>query len=138
MTAREILKFTRTAGVVLEARGDRLHVEAPAGAVTRELRDALARRKAELLELLEAGTDRYVTLRPMPGVGALTVPVAALRLAWALEARGYDLTRTPGGDVRVTPTAGLTAEDRAGLRCWAQPLAALVAYVERIGAEVPA
>ena len=41
MTATEILTAARTAGIRLEARGERLHVEAPAGALTPTLRDQL-------------------------------------------------------------------------------------------------
>ena len=38
MTAIEILNYVKSAGILLAARGDRLHVEAPAGAVTPALR----------------------------------------------------------------------------------------------------
>lgn len=53
MTAREIHAEIRMLGGRLKARGDRLYVDVPAGAVTPELKARLADRKAELLKLLE-------------------------------------------------------------------------------------
>jgi hypothetical protein len=52
MTIHELLTATRTAGIQLEARGSRLHVEAPAGAMTDALRSELKRRKPDLLPVL--------------------------------------------------------------------------------------
>jgi len=53
MTApTELLADLKRRGVILEAIGDRLRVDAPAGMLTPELRQALVVHKAELLELL--------------------------------------------------------------------------------------
>ena len=122
MTADEILAVAQHAGVRLSARGDRLHVQAPAGALTPELRAALARHKAELLALLSpAGTA--VMLR-----GGLTVPMPALQLAWSLEDR--DIRLTTGADHQLVVPAGapLTEADRAGLARWRLHLAAIAEY----------
>ena len=52
MTVAEILTATAQLEVVLAARGETLHVEAPAGRLTPELRAALTTRKAELVAVL--------------------------------------------------------------------------------------
>lgn len=51
MSALALIRQCRDAGIQLQARGDRLHVKAPAGSVTPELRQALTDHKAELLTL---------------------------------------------------------------------------------------
>ena len=56
MTAQEILAEIRNLGGRLEARGDRLHVEAPLGKVTPELKTRLALHKVELMNLLQDGS----------------------------------------------------------------------------------
>ena len=71
MTVADILTATAQLGVVLDALGKTLHVEAPVGVLTPELRVALAQRKDELLVLL-APSEEYVTL-----VGGLTLPLPA-------------------------------------------------------------
>ncbi len=53
MNARLLLSDLRGAGVNLTPRGDGLHVDAPAGALTEALRDSLAENKEALIELLE-------------------------------------------------------------------------------------
>jgi hypothetical protein len=52
MTLAEVLAATHDAGIVLEARGETLHVEAPRGAVTPELRTALTAHKRTLLDVV--------------------------------------------------------------------------------------
>ncbi len=54
MTAHEILTEIRSLGGHLEARGDRLHVEAPEGAVTQELKAELARNKPAVIAYLSS------------------------------------------------------------------------------------
>ncbi len=71
MTNRELLTTCHDAGIVLAASGDRLHVEAPAGALTAELRLALSARKADLLPVL----DRLEAMRATRG----QAPVAVAR-----------------------------------------------------------
>ncbi len=55
MTAHETLKAARARGITIQVAGDKLHI-APAAAVDRALRDALAAHKAELLKLLGGAT----------------------------------------------------------------------------------
>ena len=52
MTPAELVTETRRAGIVLQSDGDRLHVDAPVGALKPELRQTLAARKPELLVIL--------------------------------------------------------------------------------------
>lgn len=52
MSAVALIRQCRAAGIRLQARGDRLHFDAPAGAMTPELRQRLAENKAGLLAAL--------------------------------------------------------------------------------------
>lgn len=52
MNASTLLEDLRRLEVALEAEGDLLHVDAPAGAITDDLRAALEENKGRLLELL--------------------------------------------------------------------------------------
>ena len=70
MSALALLRDLRSAGAVLEARGDRLHVDAPAGLITPEMRVSLARHKPELLAML---------------AGNLLLPLTALFFAAGLS-----------------------------------------------------
>lgn len=51
-TARDLIQHATRAGIRLEARGDRLRVEAPRGTMTPALHHLLSSHKAELLEEL--------------------------------------------------------------------------------------
>jgi hypothetical protein len=53
MSAHEILQELRNLGARLEARGDRLRINAPGGTITPELKAKLAEKKAEILKRLE-------------------------------------------------------------------------------------
>ena len=65
--------------------------------------------------------------------GGLAVPLEPLRLAWALEHRGYAF-RVEGDDLLVSPCDGLTADDWQRLRRWKPDLCALVAYCAQVEA----
>jgi hypothetical protein len=52
MSVGALLEDLRRRDVTLEAKGDLLHVDAPAGVMTDELRDALVENKGRLLGLL--------------------------------------------------------------------------------------
>ena len=52
MIASALLEDLRRQDVILEAVGDRLHVDTPAGVMTEELQAALAENKGRLLESL--------------------------------------------------------------------------------------
>lgn len=51
MSAVALIRQCHDAGIRLQARGDRLHIVAPAGTVTPELRQRLTEHKADLLAL---------------------------------------------------------------------------------------
>src|SRR4051794_10285573 len=97
MTTADLVVLARTYGILLEARGEKLFVDAPAGALTPELRSALVRHKPALLALY-ARVTQFATLR-----SGLTVPAAALRLALDLEQRGYSLTLNAYRQVVIAP-----------------------------------
>jgi len=59
--------------------------------------------------------------------GRLTLPLAAVRLALALEARGLRL-EVDGQDILVGPRELLTDEDRAQLRRWKAHVLAILSY----------
>jgi hypothetical protein len=92
MTLRELLTETRSAGIQLEARGDRLHVEAPQGTVSDALRAELKRRKAELLPVvwrLAAMRQLAIDARGPPSTlgrrraaGPVTASRAGIRWKW--------------------------------------------------------
>jgi hypothetical protein len=54
MNAPMLLETLQASGVLLEARGDRLHIEAPQGTLNDEMLDQVRQSKAELLALLSA------------------------------------------------------------------------------------
>jgi hypothetical protein len=58
MTSLELLTTLRNLGVMLTPWVDRLRVDAPAGMLTDELRDALRTHKTALLDLVEAFEER--------------------------------------------------------------------------------
>ena len=122
MSLEEVLDVTARLGVVLEARGDKLHVVAPRGVVTPELRDALACHKPALLDRLQPAAQ-YVALR-----GGLTVPKAALLLVLDLERRGFRLSLDTDQQFHIEPAAGLTEADRAAIHRWRLHLGAIVQY----------
>ena len=57
MTFNETLAELYRRGVVLEPNGDKLRYRAPRGAMTSELRDAMAENKAEILSTLRRVGD---------------------------------------------------------------------------------
>ncbi len=81
MSADELLIELKARGVSLEVDGDRLRVDAPKGAVTPELREALAAHKAEVLALLTITEDEIdwrvkAMLPQVPASGAIPFLVA--------------------------------------------------------------
>lgn len=72
MNAIALIRQCKATGIQLQARGDRLHVEAPAGSLTPELRQALADHKAELMGL-------HATRKRLVGIAAsLGIPRAVV------------------------------------------------------------
>lgn len=88
MRPSELLKNLRSLGVELSLNGEKLHVEAPSGVLTPELREELRIHKLELLSILRYGT-----------------PAAWLYLHIGRE------VRTPGGE----GTLWQVFRDRAGV-----------------------
>jgi len=72
VSAVALIRQCRDAGIRLQARGDSLHVVAPAGTVTPELRPRLTEHKADLLAL-HAIRDRLLAL-----AGRLGIPRAVV------------------------------------------------------------
>jgi hypothetical protein len=66
--------------------------------------------------------------------GGLTLPVAALQLAWSLEARGIHMG-IDGDMLTIGPRELLTEADRAVIRRWRLHLLAIVAYAADSGQE---
>jgi hypothetical protein len=60
MNASALLEDLRRRDVILEAEGDNLHVDAPVGVVTDELRAALVENKGCLLESLDRERSKLV------------------------------------------------------------------------------
>jgi len=124
MTTDEILAYVRQAGIRLEVRGDRLHVEAPVGVVTPQVRDALARHKPALLELL-APSREFVTLSR-----GIVVPRAAWDFHDSLLRRGFRLSVDAEHQLQIGGSEALTDGDRAALSRWRLHVAALVEQCE--------
>jgi hypothetical protein len=121
MTPAELLTVVRAADIRLEARGDRLVFDAPRGALTPDLRAALAEQKSALLAWLAPA--EFVTLK-----GGLTIPVPALRLAIDLEARGIPLATDADRRFVVPKDQRLTADDLVNIQRWRGHLGAIVDY----------
>ncbi|QEE25705.1 hypothetical protein CS053_15235 [Rhodanobacter glycinis] len=83
MSAVALIRQCNDAGIRLQARGDRLHIVAPAGTVTPELRQRLAEYKADVLAL-HAIRSRLLAL-----AGTLGIP---RRVIDALPAEGLEAT----------------------------------------------
>jgi DNA polymerase-1 len=94
MTALEALAAARTRNILLSVNGDRIHVKAPSGALTRELQEALtANRAGVLAELRRAGSQQNAnagsTLNSgKPGFNMVTTLSELARLAVDVEQAG--------------------------------------------------
>ncbi len=64
MTGRELLSALRAKGVRLRLDGTELVCDIPAGVLTNDLRAAIARHKADIIQLLDHGTPSSETLIP--------------------------------------------------------------------------
>lgn len=86
MTIARLVTELQKRDIKLWVEGERLRVNAPSGALTPELRETLARRKAELLDYLGSGVaaPTEVTLVPSPHSGPLPLSFGQQRL-WFLD-----------------------------------------------------
>lgn len=66
MNAAELLSQLNAAGIELRPKADKLVVNAPAGALTADLREKIAAHKAELLDLLSRSANGDVPLSRLP------------------------------------------------------------------------
>jgi hypothetical protein len=122
MTAHKFLMTCQEAGIMLAADGDCIEVDAPAGVLTPELRDELARHKPALLVLL-APPRAFVTLRHGP-----TLPIEAIELAIDLERRGFKMSLDACLEFQIEPAAPLTEADLAAIGRWRLHLGAIIGY----------
>lgn len=81
MSAAKLIEELRSRGVLIEAAGDRIRVDAPKGAVTPELCEALADRKIEIIALLKSGDGEIAwrtaaMLQQIPNRGPIPFLVA--------------------------------------------------------------
>jgi hypothetical protein len=81
MNAAELIIELETRGVLIEAAGGRLRVDAPKGVITPELREALAACKAEVLAILNTPEDEIewrveAMLPQIPDIGPIPFLVA--------------------------------------------------------------
>ncbi len=103
MNTPSLLTETARRGIALEAHGDTLRYDAPAGAMTRELKDRLREHKAELLRLLSRPAEAVMRLHPYR----------------------YRLKNGKGGGTYLTPAATLEKARAELLRRWPDELLAV-------------
>lgn len=120
MTALALLAELRRRGVVLEASGDRLRYRAPSGALTAELRAALAAHKDALLEVLrETSPAPAESPRPpadAPLASAAHVEASAVAAARATVDRLHKAwERHVAGCRRCEPWRGVRCPDGQAL-----------------------
>jgi len=106
MTARNLLSELREKGVEVKTSGDdRLVIDAPKGAITPELRSALATHKVELLQILKSeqqppAADTPASIAPPPAAPKMPAP----------EVAAAPVTLTKPADEDDSP-AGLASEE---------------------------
>jgi hypothetical protein len=122
MTADDFLLLARVNDIRLEAHGVRLHVEAPAGVLSPELRVELTHLKPALLALLAPVTE-FIPLK-----GGLVVPAPALLLALDLERRGFRMSLDRDQQFQIEPIETLTEVDLSGFHRWRLHLGAIIGY----------
>ena len=86
MTAADLLTHCRERGIVLVDQGDRLQFRAPKGALTPDLKAALARHKGALLAILRGSVDQEMSLGTGPVASAKTEDN---RPVWVHYANGF-------------------------------------------------
>lgn len=89
MTAADLLESLTTRGIRVSRRGGDLHIDAPRGALTPELREELVAKKPELLALLSHEAFVAEALRTFPGSQLPEVARADLKKFRALAQRHF-------------------------------------------------
>ena len=64
--------------------------------------------------------------------GGVTVSIAALRLAWDLEARGFTVRLADDGGLLVSPRTKISTDDDVAIRQHRAELIVLARYVESV------
>lgn len=122
MSAAALIRELTAAGIHLQARGARLHVEAPAGAVTADLRQRITESKAELVELVTLRATRSAMLELAERLGldpaiVHCIPTGDLAL-WAMvptdALRPYQLAL---GDTTTRQAGKVPLDDTAAIYC---------------------
>ena len=127
MTARNLLSELRAKGVEVKTSGDdRLVIDAPKGAITPELRSALAAHKNELLHILKSEQQPPAPIAPAPIAPS---PVAPSLIAPA--------PRTHAPEVVAAPVTSATPadEDDSPARLATEEIKQLEAELIRLKAE---
>ena len=104
MSALALMRDLRAAGAVLQARDGRLKVDAPAGLITPEMRDSLARHKRELLAMLAVDPAEYENWAPIDVLVAWTDRPDVVAVVEDLADEGMRPRR-------IARTFGLTADE---------------------------
>ncbi len=121
MTTDELMTQLQELGVLLTGAGEALHIKAPAGALTPDLKAALAEHKAELLAQLTAGAG------PTPAAQTPLAPaVSSQSGANEVAALPAPCTADPNiaSKVAALPAPQLNQPVRIPLDCLAEYLAA--------------
>jgi hypothetical protein len=87
MTAEQVLATLRARGARIDARGGRLHIEAPKGALDAGLKAALVAHKAELVDLLAISSYRMIaaTFGDIAGFWIAGAQLPAPTLEYAID-----------------------------------------------------
>ena len=120
MTAAELLRELRRRGVKLTVNGDRLRYEAPRGALTPELLEAMRQHKPELMRMLARP--------PIPPDLASQVEAALRRGQWVR-------VETDFGDIILAPNR--RAAERAAQRHPGLPIFRPAEWKELLACETP-
>jgi hypothetical protein len=108
VNALSLVRDLEHAGVILEARGDRLRVNAPKGVVTPEMREQLVRHKSAIIGLLTTRVDPAAVVAAVQAYEGLW-PLTLVTLCRAIVALKHPLSSTPI-KVLVAELDGITPE----------------------------
>jgi TubC N-terminal docking domain len=104
MTPHDLIAACRTRGITLEVIGERLRCRAPVGALTPELKQALATQKAALVPILTGEAPTLAALKLSDGRAIIALKVWSTILGEAIWVVADDLPREawPAGALAYT------------------------------------